>query len=410
MKRSLPLLILLACAGVLLFGIYELFRLRYESGDVYPPYSTLRSDPLGTMILYESLSELPHRTVRRDFSADNTLPPGRQTTYLHLAASPADWEQLSEEVFREAERFLTTGGRLVVAFYPRVRSAGPATTNVTATVGPPKKKPTKGLSAKADPGTVALKDRWQVEFGLRPLASGQGVHIAAMARNQTDLDLPEELAWHSSTVFTNLAPAWRVIYAREAGPVLVERAFGAGSVVLTSDCFFLSNESMMNDRQAGLLSWLLGPARAIVFDEAHLGIVESAGVITLMRQYRLHYLALALALLAGLFIWRNAFSFVPHCPDEAAPSEVAGKEAVAGLVNLLRRNFAPADLLNVCFAEWTKSLVRARPHLLARVDQAQALVEAEHARAQTSRNPVRAYRDICSALKKASPETPPQKL
>jgi hypothetical protein len=78
---------------------------------------------------------------------------------------------------------------------------------------------------------------------------------------------------------------------------------------------------------------------------------------------------------------------------------VAGKDAAAGFVNLLHRNVPARDLLNLCFAEWTKSLTRGNAHLIARVDQAQTVLEAENARPQRDRNPVKTYQEISRILK-----------
>ena len=35
------------------FGIWRLFVLRYEKGDVYPAYSSYRADPLGSLAFNE---------------------------------------------------------------------------------------------------------------------------------------------------------------------------------------------------------------------------------------------------------------------------------------------------------------------------------------------------------------------
>ena len=86
MKRNLPILTLLAGATIFVAGLIYLFLLRFETGDVYPPYSSLRSDPLGTMALCESLEKIPGVEVRRDLRDANVLPEERATTYLHLAA------------------------------------------------------------------------------------------------------------------------------------------------------------------------------------------------------------------------------------------------------------------------------------------------------------------------------------
>ena len=45
-------------AAVFLAAVSYLMVLRFESGDVYPVYSSLRSDPLGTRAFYDSLEDL----------------------------------------------------------------------------------------------------------------------------------------------------------------------------------------------------------------------------------------------------------------------------------------------------------------------------------------------------------------
>jgi hypothetical protein len=207
------------------------------------------------------------------------------------------------------------------------------------------------------------------------------------------------LDWHSGTLFTNLDPSWRAIYARGANAVVIERPFGSGSVVMATDSYLVSNEAMQRDRHANLLVWLVGSNHRVVFDEAHFGILDEVGVASLIRKYHLAGLAAALLLLAGLFIWKNTVSFVSPPAEETKVAPVAGKDAAAGFVNLLRRNIPARDLLDTCFAEWTRSLRQRRDYTIAGVDQAQAVMEAEHARPQRQRNPIRAYQDICRALK-----------
>src|SRR5437667_8552085 len=111
MKSYWPIILLLALGAALTFGIVQLFELRFEVGDVYPEYSSLRSDPLGAMALYESLERLPGLSVRRDHSAANQLPEGKNTTYLHLAAGTFDWDWLPRETWKEIDAFLLNGGR-----------------------------------------------------------------------------------------------------------------------------------------------------------------------------------------------------------------------------------------------------------------------------------------------------------
>jgi hypothetical protein len=271
------------------------------------------------------------------------------------------------------------------------------------------KKGGKKKKARDDDGPFeleTLKEHWGVEFGYRRLdVSDTDSYEPDEAENHSGLPLPEYLAWHSATVFTNLDNSWRTIYARGTNPVVIERRFGRGSVVMATDSYFLSNEAMRKDRHADLLAWFVGPNRHVIFDEAHHGIMDTSGVATLIRNYRLHGLAAGLLVLAALFIWKNSLSLVPPHADEKSENYVAGKDATAGFVNLLRRNVPARDVLSVCFAEWTKSLYQGRYYTISAVSEAQAVMEAELKRSLRERDSVKAYQTICRILKNRAART-----
>ncbi len=401
MKRQWPIYLLVGAIVGFGFGLYQLFRLRYESGDVYPEYSSLRADPLGTSALYEALGRSPGVSVERDYSVQNQLPRGRSVTYLHLAATKADWTSMDSDLLREIEGFVSSGGRLVVAFLPEADQRGVRPLPAAPSASPGKKKPRK-TNAEEERERRRTSPQAALGFELASVARGRGDsggYSAVRVRRQTDLPLPEELSWHSSAVFTNLAGAWRTVYGRPNSPVLIERELGRGSIVLATDCYFLSNEAMLKDREPELLAWIVGPSRKVLFDEAHLGVLEQEGIAMLMRKYRLHGFVVVLLLLAALFVWQNISPFPPVAPGSPSTESVTGKEAGAGFTNLLRRNIAPADLLRLCFEEWTKSLAHNCSLPIERIDAAQAVVEKEDAHARTRQDPVGAYREIALALK-----------
>ena len=397
MKKHAATFILLICSALFAAGLFELFQLRFESGDVYPAYSSLRSDPLGTMALFESLARMPGLTLVRDFSSENRLPPGRGATYLHLAASREEWLWLPEEVVQEIQGFVLNGGRLVIAFLPETsRPFSRVTTPPPGKTAPPKPAP----GSKAASESPLLKDRWGVEIGFKALPEGDaGKYEPVSVRKRSELPVPDTLDWHSGLIFTNLNSAWEAVYSRGTNPVVIERRFASGSVVILTDCFFLSNEAMVQDRHPDLLAWLVGSAHTILFDEAHLGLTENPGVVSLMRKYRLHGLIAGIVLLVGLFIWKYSVSFTPRLGESAGADEIAGKEAAAGFVNLLRRNIAPRDVLGVCFDQWTRTFARRGAVSITRVDQIQAVFAAEAARAKSDQDPVRAYQEIQRVLK-----------
>ena len=58
---------LVALPVIFLAGLAQLFLLRFETGDGLPPYSSLRTDPLGTKALYESLDRIESVAVSRNY-------------------------------------------------------------------------------------------------------------------------------------------------------------------------------------------------------------------------------------------------------------------------------------------------------------------------------------------------------
>ncbi len=409
MKKSFPIVILIGCAAAFAFGIVQLFQLRFETGDVYPGYSSLRADPLGAMAFYESLGKIPGLSVRRDFSASNRLPEEPHTVYLHLAGDRYEWDWVSKDLFEEVEDFLARGGRLVITFFPQtepqifhfndeehtnsVKSAKSKDERMT-----PEKPAHKNKRPDEDEYGVELDNRWGFHTDFQKLTAVEEVYEPARIVNRTDLPLSQALDWHSGIIFTNLDKSWRVIYARGTNAVVIERRFGRGSVVMATDSYFVSNEAMTKDRHADLLAWLIGANRNVVFDEAHFGIMETSGVATLMRKYRLHGLAAGLVLLAGLFIWKNSVSLVPPHTNEKQENLIAGKDASSGFVNLLRRSIAPRDLLATCFVEWKKSVARKGKVSATQFQQAEAIFSSENALPNRNRDPIKTYKNISKTL------------
>lgn len=445
MNRSMPILIILVLTVILAVGLWQLFELRFEGGDVYPPYSSLRADPLGTMAIYESLGKMPGITTHRDFSTANLLPEEPDTAYLHLAAEPYEWTWMDKDLYREIKNFLARGGRLVITYGPETEAPydwywdedqttnSPDDKNDKKDVKNDVKKDAKKIDEKDAKKTnekdkqIAGKDstgqkntgqksaikhkksllaedevQWEDEMGFhagfKKLVADGDTYAPVEVFNKSESSLPRVLDWHSGMIFTNCDSKWRVIYARDTNAVVIERYFDKGSVVIASDSYFLSNEAMTKDRHADLLAWIVGPARNVVFDEAHMGVLDTDGVATLIRKYRLHGLVAGLLLLAGLFIWKNSTSLVPPRTAEAREDFIAGKDAASGFVNLLRRSVLPRDLLATCFTEWQKTAARSGKYSEGRRRRAETAYLADTQADDTKRNPVATYRKLTEIL------------
>ena len=419
LKKSRTLVLLLAVLlGLFGLGVLRLFQLRFETGDVYPPYSSLRSDPLGARAFYESLRHLRPLAVERFIQRLDKLREGRDTTLFVLGADTVEMSRSTEEEYKKLEQFMFEGGRIVVSFAPlnarpwasRREEAKDKKKEKRSDKDPVKSDKPEDSGKRRDPVTddedgvklISLKERWNVEFDYQALPKdADDNYRAVMARNRADGDLPDSIVWHTALYFDKPGPTWKVVYSRDSNPVLIERRFGRGALVLSADSYFLSNEAMRKERHPELLAWLVGPNATVLFDETHLGVLEQPGVATLVRHYRLHGLVIGLVLLAGLFVWRNAVSFVPAYAEESAATRddaVAGKDSAAGFVNLLRRSFSSSEILSVCLAEWTRARTRGRADLAERTERAAAVIAEEQARPARERDSVEGYRRISRIL------------
>jgi hypothetical protein len=268
---------------------------------------------------------------------------------------------------------------------------------------PRKKKPVPG-DDEDWPGTkvISLRDRWNVSLGYEDLPKdAEDVYQSVLARKKAESDLPASVVWHTALYFDRPGTNWTVIYARDDQPVVIERRFGSGSLVFSADSYFVSNEALRNERHPKLLAWLAGRNPTVLFDETHLGVLEEPGVAALVRKYRLHGLGVGLALLAGLFVWKNTASFVPAYNEDVVETRndaVAGRDSAAGFVNLLRRSIPSAEVLSVCFAEWKKAWAHGRADLNARTERMAAIIAEEQAKSARARNPVESYRRITRVL------------
>jgi hypothetical protein len=249
---------------------------------------------------------------------------------------------------------------------------------------------------------ISLKDRWNVSLNYEDLPKdAEDVYHSVLARRKTDADLPASVAWHTALYFERPGTNWTMIYARDNHPVLIERKFGSGSLVFSADSYFLSNEALRKERHPKLLAWLAGRNATVLFDETHLGLLEEPGIAALVRKYRLHGLVVGIALLAGLFVWKNTASFVPPYDEDIVETRgdaVAGRDSAAGFVNLLRRSIPSAELLSVCFAEWKKTRAHGRADLKARTERMAAIIAEEQAKPGRERKPVESYRRITCIL------------
>ena len=407
------------------YGLVHLFNLRFESGDNYPPYSSLRADPLGAKALFDSLDPLV--PARRHLLPLSKLGEGRNTTLLWLGDDVAKLRFLPGE-FKDLETFVRTGGRVVIAPLPVLdrprinRFQARAARRGGATPGGATNAPTQPGDDPDDFQRSSIKDRWDVSFEFDALpgaADNKPAPALAFRQESAAPQLPQTIKVHSGLYFDKFDSEWQPIYDRDAAAnsrrpgnrrsntnrqaVVIERSMGKGSIVLSADPFAFSNEALRRDREPALLAWFIGSAREVVFDETHLGVKLDPGVATLARKYHLEGFFVALLALAGLFVWKNSTGFMPPYDEQLLRErgdQISGKDSAAGFVNLLRRNIRPVDLMKVCLEQWNTHVARTKKPSEARLQAMQKIIDAENALDPRQRNPVRTYLKFCEILKR----------
>jgi hypothetical protein len=301
-RAKLAALVVLLGLG---WGLEQVVVSPLDTGAAYPEYSSLRSDPMGTMALYESLGKVVK--VERLYKSRMGTDPGAGTTIFVLGVEPVGWSKIDEDTLKEYADLTGKGARLVIAFLPVSKPWA------------------------ADKEIYPVEARWHIQFHYKNLHADSG-------------DVPRETALEFKA-----APEWK-----QLGDGAVERKLGAGTVVLAADSYPLSNEGLREERDSALIVKLAGRAKEIVFDENHFGVVETGSVVKLMRKYHLEGALGILALVAGLFLWRSASSLLPSRAPRAEQA-VTGRDSLEGMTALLRRGIAEKDLVAICVQEWKKS-------------------------------------------------------
>src|SRR5471032_2401633 len=173
MKSKAFLLTVLLAAGFTATVLY-LFGVQFSSGDVYPEYSSLRTDAQGAKLLLDSLVRIPGLSVERSFLPLEFLQEDRATVLL-LGLNPESFAKDPDPYLQSIQKLAARGNRIVAALE---------------------------MDSEAEtPRAGALENMWHVRFGrdskrkssssslLRrsPGLEGAGIHRPQVVRHRAPL-------------------------------------------------------------------------------------------------------------------------------------------------------------------------------------------------------------------------------
>jgi hypothetical protein len=454
-RRNLALSFAAIGAVALFFwALVHLILLRYERGDVFPPSSTLRADPLGTRAFYEALPDAGKYDVSRGYVSLRRELAQKPATLFVLGMQAYELNSFVPDEIEQLDDYVRQGGRVVITLMPVDSSSGSDDADskekkdlakknddkdkhppiaVPEPPGQPKTEqekyereqfkkeqaeeqkldPDRYIPEKFHPSLQALWGfGWTVPGDEKnDVKNGKGQDKTSNAGANTSVveysprgDVPalrtgpapteDKVPWKSPVSFLRLEPEWQKDYQAKGKPVLIARSWGKGEIIVAGDSYFISNEALREDRAPGLLGWIAGPPGLLLFDETHLGTQEQEGVMVLAHRYRLEGYLYGLLIVAGLFLWRQSVPLVPPAPARAhdpAGGAVSGKDSRSGLVNLLRRNISPRELLPTCLAEWRRHASFGQS--AARTAEMETVIAAE--KAPPPERIVETYRQLC---------------
>jgi len=398
-KTFFSVALLLTAVGGLLAGVLWLIHLRFETGQAYAASSSLRSDPLGAKVLFDSFDALNGVTVERNFTPFievNEWPP--DATVLMLNVNGVSLYQLAR--YEPLEQFVRRGGRLVIALNPgNVAYKYIENDSIEEDTADTEDEAESDEEESITPFVRRANEDQEAFWGELELLYGEHTGGEALRAAAAASQLPLSLPWREGGVM-NISEdeSWASLYSIEDEVVAAERTLGQGNIVLFTDNYLFSNEALLNHRYTSLLAWVLGRSSIVIFDETHLGVAETTGIMTLMRRYKLSGFLISCVILLAVFVWRGMSPLLPPFAGRTKNNVVFAEHSTeAGLGDLVRRSATSVDLPHEAFGQWKQSFVRTpmdQVNYAKEMEAVNRLFAAYDALPKRKRNPLKLHFDI----------------
>jgi len=125
-------------------------------------------------------------------------------------------------------------------------------------------------------------------------------------------------------------------------------------------------------------------------------------VAALLRHYRFHWVFLVLAVMALMFVWKNAVYFVPPRKDDvpSGADVVSDKDYTRGLIAMLRRNIPRGEILQVCGQEWERTFKKDKRIQPAVFEGVKEILRTQATSSKNRMDTVNGYRKISRTIQR----------
>ena len=460
--------------AVFLMGVTNLFSIRFNKGDIYPYYSSMRADAMGTKALYETFDQINDVSVKRNFDKFSKLEEPENSALVIVGSTPGLIQFCSEDKDKSLDSYAANGARIVIAFRPdscrycdmfntaitknsneksentennknneikpnqdKDKDLDKKTTekNIINEVESKDKNKDKNKDESIDKNTNNKKDitkeksnddkekddkekdnkkkenlckkeltlahKWNIKVSQIKEKISKEEQMFAFNYDEQSIKTTQNIPWRSNVYFENIGESWRVIYSFKHYPVVVERNWGQGSIVLLSSSYLMSNEALVNDRHPNVLSWLIGSKNRIIFDETHLGIQKNYGISYLLKKYNLFNILPLIILLMALLLWRNLYKFIPVSKQTSTTLKEISNNNIYGSVamtNLLSSNVKNNKLLELCYNEWFDSIKSNYKYTNTQIEKIKQVIKNSKENSKEQNIEIKTYNKICKIL------------
>ena len=285
--------------------------------------SSLRQDPYGTSLLFDSYQRAGYQVERsQDEDSLSGQNASRMTAFFIGGNYP------SEKFRGRVESFLARGGRVVLI------------------------KPAREVKSESQ--------GWEVEnkWNQTPVESGP-------AWVSADLTMPagsEMMYLDADAPWLKTDAHWTTLYAARAKAdtkddssarvYMAMRRVGKGELVAASQESFLLNETIKTHPDPVLLDFLAGGRPVLWEDETLHGLYQGEGVLWLVQRYRLQAALLLFWATLLTLLWSLSGDLVKRPPRDSSV-EIVGNSEGAGVAwqRLLQRSIATEQVVAECWEQ-----------------------------------------------------------
>lgn len=315
--------------------------------------SSLREDPYGTSLLFDSYQKAGYQVKRGQDEDSLADQDAQRTTAFFIGGYPSsDWKmqmgrmRVGEKFRSRVEGFLARGGRVVLV------------------------APSWNLKSESQGWEVGRK---YYKTPHDPVPTWVSADSSVMPAGSEDMYLGADAPWLQTD------DAWTALYASPAGAdaktnaeahvYMAMRQVGNGELIAASQQSFLLNEAIKTHPNPALLDFLAAGRPVIWVDETLHGLQQDEGVLWLVHRYRLQAALLLCWATLLVLLWSISGDLVRR-PTHSQAAQIVRHGEGPGVAarRLLQRSIAREQIVAECWEEFRRrspqdaQAISADPH------------------------------------------------